>query len=158
LTQLSIADALRPGSAAAEASVELDDLSALLKAEQDVEIGPRAASQGDRFFDMVGDAGAFLIGLEGDADGERRFAEDRLIGSGHGNEIREVDGIAFSRRAAFADDDRVALCSFEQPSQLARCTRDGRKACAPTYNAATNRSQHDFYRVGLPRIAFDLSG
>src|SRR5215470_7815535 len=136
---------LRRRSAAAEASVELDDLGALLKAEHDVEISPGAATQRDRFFDMVGDAGAFLIGLEGDADGERRFAEDRLIGSGHGNEIREVDGIAFSRRAAFADDD-FALCSFEQPSQLARCKRDGRKACAPTYNAeisATNRSQHD---------------
>ena len=65
---------MRSPSAAAEALVEVDDLGALLKANYDVEIGPGAATQRDRFFDMVGDAGAFLIGLEGDADGERRFA------------------------------------------------------------------------------------
>src|SRR5215469_6092907 len=110
---------MRSLSAAAEALVEVDDLGALLKADYDVEIGSRAASQRDRLFDMVGDAGAFLIGLEGDADGERRFAEDRLIGSGHGNEIREVDGIAFSRRAAFADNDRVEIDVYRIAGVLA---------------------------------------
>ena len=61
--------------------VEVDDFGALLKAEQDVEVGPFAAAERDCFLDVIGDAGAFLVPLKNDADREWSLADDRLIGS-----------------------------------------------------------------------------
>src|SRR5689334_20185344 len=58
----------RRKSASAEVFVEVDDLGALLKAEQDVEVGALAAVERDRFLNVVGDPGAFLGALEDDAD------------------------------------------------------------------------------------------
>src|SRR5438067_455545 len=89
-------------SAAAEVFVEVDDFGALLKAEQDVEVGAFAAVEGDGFLDVVGDAGAFLGALENDADREWPLADYRLVGSGDGDEIREVHDISLCRRTAFA--------------------------------------------------------
>ena len=51
-------------SAAAEVFVEVDDFGALLKAEENVEVGTLAAVERDRFLDVIGDAGAFLGALE----------------------------------------------------------------------------------------------
>ena len=44
--------------------VEVDDLGALLKTEQDVEVGAFATVERGGFLDMIGDAVAFLGPLE----------------------------------------------------------------------------------------------
>src|SRR6202011_4695811 len=97
----------RRKSAAAEVFIEVDDLGGLLKAEQNVEVGAFAAVEWDRFLDVVGDTGAFLSALENNADRERPLTDDRLIGSGYRDEIREVHDVSLRGRTAFPDDDRV---------------------------------------------------
>jgi hypothetical protein len=87
--------------------IEVDDLGALLKAKQNVEVGRSAAAERDCVFDMVGDASALLIVSKSNMDRERLFAEDRLVGSGCRDEVLEIDGVALSRRAAFADHDDI---------------------------------------------------
>src|ERR1700681_180355 len=73
---------IAPRSAAAEMLVEVDDLGALLKSDEDVEIGPFSALERDRLLDVVADAGAFLGALESDADRKLLLAEDCLTWSG----------------------------------------------------------------------------
>ena len=97
----------RRKSAAAEVFVEVDDLGGLLKAEQNVEVGAFAAVEWDRFLDVVGDTGAFLGALENNTDRERPLTDDRLIGSGYRDEIREVHDVSLRGRTAFPDNDRV---------------------------------------------------
>src|SRR5437016_11873933 len=72
-------------SATAELLVEVDDLRALLKADDDVEIGALAAAERDGFLDVIGDAGAPSRSVKGDAYRKRLLAEDRLIGAGDGD-------------------------------------------------------------------------
>jgi hypothetical protein len=94
-------------SAAAEVFVKVDDFGALLKAEENVEVGALATVERDGFLDVVGDARAFLGALENDADREWSLADYRLIGSGYRDEIRKIYDVSLRRRTAFADDDRV---------------------------------------------------
>src|SRR6266446_3598996 len=94
-------------SAPAELLVEVDHFRALLKADDDVEIGALAAAERDRFLDVIGDAGALPRSVEDDAYRKRPLAEDRLIGAGDGNEILEVHRIDLGGRAALGDDDYV---------------------------------------------------
>ena len=63
-------------SAAAVVLVEVDDLGALLEAEDDIEVGRLAAVERDGFFDMVGDPGAFLAAIENDTDRKWALADD----------------------------------------------------------------------------------
>src|SRR6266478_2041967 len=97
----------RNRSPPAELLVEVDHLGALLKADDDVEIGALVAAEGDRFLDVIGDAGALSRSVEDDAYRKRLLAEDRLIGAGDGDKILEVYRIGLRRRAALGDDDDV---------------------------------------------------
>src|SRR6266536_2746545 len=94
-------------SPSAEFFVEVDDLRALLKADDDVEAGALAAAERDRFLDVIGDAGTPPRSVEDDPYRKRPLAEDRLIGAGDGDEILEVRRIGLSRRAPLGDDDDV---------------------------------------------------
>src|SRR5690242_3822499 len=80
-------------SAAAEVLVEVHDLGALLKAEDDIEVGALATIERDGFLDVVGDAGAFLGALKSDAGREWSLAENRLIRCGDGDEILEIHNV-----------------------------------------------------------------
>src|SRR3984893_6219222 len=91
----------------AKALVEVDHLGALLKADDDVEIGALTAAERDRFLDVIGDAGALSRSVEDDAYWKRLLAEDRLIGAGDRDEILEIHRIALRRRAALGNDDNV---------------------------------------------------
>src|SRR6267378_2334643 len=104
---MAAASGERNRSASAELLVEVDHFGTLLEADEDVEIGALAAAEGDRFLDVIGDAGAFLRRVEDDAYRKRLLAEDRLIGAGDGDEILEVRRIGLRSRAALGDDDDV---------------------------------------------------
>src|SRR5438874_13718456 len=89
-------DRINSRSPPAELLVEVDDLRALLKADDDVEIGALATAERDRLLDVIGDAGASARSVESNPDRKRALAENRLIGPGDGNEVLEVDRIGLS--------------------------------------------------------------
>src|SRR5436190_599491 len=88
-------------STAAEMLVKVHDLGALLKAEQDVEVGAPAAAERNGLLDMVRNTGASLGALEKDAHREWPLADYRLIGSGDSDEIGKIYDISLRCRASF---------------------------------------------------------
>src|SRR5260370_41081393 len=92
----------------AEMLVEVDDLRALLKPDDDTEVAGSAAAQRDDFLDMIGHPGPPRIGRDRDMDGERPLAGNRLVASGYRHEILQVDAVRLAgSRAALADDDHI---------------------------------------------------
>src|ERR1700738_733135 len=141
-------------SAAAEVLVAVGDLGTLLKSDEDVEIGPFSALERDRLLDVVADAGAFLGALESDADGKRLLAEDRLIWSGHRDEILEINGIALRCRTTLTDYDRVQREAHGVAGVLASELRLAQQSVecdivraalgsGPKHGAVGERPQHD---------------
>src|SRR5438552_15797634 len=128
----------RAGSAAAILAIELDGFGSLLKTEHDAEIARRPAAERDGFLDMVADGCPLGVFRDRDAHRELPFAEDRLVGSGHRDEIAEIDGAELAGGgAAFAHANDVELAA----PRLARPRAPGiranygfrrRTACRPS--------------------------
>ena len=107
LAPSSVPDRIEVNSARPEILEELDRFRALPEDEIDRQIAGGAAAGVDGFLEMVGHRGAFAVRWELDMDREALLAEDRLVGTGHRDEIVEVDAVAARRRAALRGDDDV---------------------------------------------------
>src|SRR5271165_2475021 len=140
--------------------VEVDDLRALLKSEQNVEIRPLAAVERDALLDVISDASTFLAALENDAYGEWSLADYRLIRFGYGDEIWKIYDISPRRRAPFANDNRVkgdlhgaaAVFAFEVGLAQEPIERDIFRAVLrrrPEHGRVGERPQHDRARASL---------
>src|SRR5918912_2864220 len=97
-----------PVLAAAVVTVEIDRLGALLKPKHNREVAGPAAAERDCLLDMIADRGAFCAGRNLDMDRKQLFAEDRLVGPGHRDEIPGIDRACAGRgRTTLADDNDI---------------------------------------------------
>ena len=124
---------------------------------------PLVAGKRDRLDDVVGDAGAHLVGVKCDVHRERLFADDLLTGPGHRDKIGQIDRVATgrpgravrrrSRRASFSPRRRCSrMCG--RPRSATRKTRHCRGAPRPgtEYRGVGERPQ-DYRHSGTPAAA-----